>query len=78
MPNISNIVSAPLALGSSVLGAVGNIAGSLIAGHKNRQFSREQMKFAHNESQLAYQRQVDLWNKQNQYNTPAAQMARYY
>lgn len=29
------------------------------------------------ESELQYQRQVDFWNMQNQYNSPASQMARY-
>lgn len=29
------------------------------------------------EAELAYQRQVDFWNMQNEYNSPASQMARY-
>lgn len=29
------------------------------------------------ESELAYQRQMEMWNAQNMYNSPTAQMARY-
>lgn len=32
--------------------------------------------FGKNENELSYRRQLDMWNKQNEYNHPAAQMAR--
>lgn len=53
-------------LGSSIINSVNQSSENA----KNRQFQADQAK-------LAYQRQVELWNMENQYNTPSAQMARY-
>ena len=61
---------------SSVIGGI----GSAIQARKNRKLARElaqkQQDFQSAEAEKAYQRNIDMWNKQNAYNSPAAQMAR--
>lgn len=61
---------------SSVIGGI----GSAIQARKNRKLARElaqkQQDFQSAEAEKAYQRNLEMWNKQNAYNSPAAQMAR--
>lgn len=57
----------------SVLGAItdaANLGLSLVSARKNRDFAREQ-------ATTAYERQIELMNMQNSYNSPAAQMQRF-
>lgn len=46
-------------------GAIGSVASSIIGGYAQR-----------SENKRAYERDVAMWNMQNAYNTPAAQMER--
>lgn len=46
-----------------------NTGISLWEGKKNREFAKEQ-------SELAYERGLDMWNRANEYNKPVAQMGR--
>lgn len=61
---------------SSVIGGI----GSAIQARKNRKLARElaqkQQDFQSSEAEKAFQRNIEMWNKQNAYNSPAAQMAR--
>lgn len=66
-------------VGSAVSSLVGGIGGAIQA-RKNRKLARElaqkQQDFMSAEAEKAYQRNLDMWNKQNAYNSPASQMAR--
>ncbi|UPW41900.1 DNA pilot protein [Dipodfec virus RodF1_80] len=53
-----------------IAGAAAAVIGNLIATSVNN-------KNQQNASTLNYKRQIDFWNMQNEYNTPAAQMERY-
>lgn len=74
--NFSSSLSSVGGLASSVIGGI----GSAIQARKNRKLARElaqkQQDFQSAEAEKAFQRNVEMWNKQNAYNTPAAQMAR--
>lgn len=52
-------------LGSGVLNALGSIGGSLMSNSANRHLAEYQ-----------YQKDIEMWNRNNQYNSPAAQMLR--
>lgn len=62
--------------GMSLLGGI----GSAFTGHKNRKLARQlqqqQLAWQREENERAYQRNVDMWNMQNAYNSPSAQMKR--
>jgi hypothetical protein len=51
------------------IGGMANAIGQSVQNNKNRRF-QERM------ADKAYHRQIDMWNMQNQYNTPQAQMQR--
>lgn len=67
--------------GGDFIGAAINASAMLYDSHKNRQNSKwnTNKTIAANkaEAELAYQRSVDMWNRQNMYNTPESQMARF-
>lgn len=67
--------------GGDWIGAVIGAGAGLYDSHQNRKTSKENTDktIAANkrEAELAYQRQVQMWNMQNMYNTPEAQMARF-
>lgn len=62
--------------GMSLIGGI----GSAIQGRKNRKLARElqqqQLMWQREENERAYQRNIEMWNMQNAYNSPAAQMQR--
>lgn len=57
------------------------LGGALYDSYQNRKTSKENtqntINAAKSESELAYQRSVQMWNEQNLYNSPQAQMARF-
>lgn len=72
---------------SPVAGAVSGIAGGLLDYFGSRQNAKDQMKFQQAENQRAREWQaaqadkqnawnLEMWNRQNQYNSPIEQMAR--
>lgn len=72
---------------SPTIGAASGIAGSLLDYFGSRQNARDQMKFQSEENQKARDWQaaqadkqnawnLDMWNRQNEYNSPSAQMSR--
>lgn len=67
--------------GADMIGALINVGGMLYDSHQNRKAAKKntEMTIAANkaEAELAYQRQMEMWNAQNLYNSPAAQMARF-
>lgn len=80
--------SVPAGTGNPAMGVAGALGGLILGpasqlydSHQNRKAAEENQKrtIAANkaESELAYQRAVQMWHMQNAYNDPSAQMARY-
>lgn len=72
----NNSMSGLISLGAAGVGAVGDIVSGLFSGHANRKENRRNRQFAHDEAVLAHQRQLEIMDKQNEYNTPLAQRKR--
>ena len=72
-----------MAVGAAIIGGLGSIVGSAIgagaqrrANIQNMQLAKYQNNWQTAENEKAYARSVEMWNMQNQYNSPTAQMAR--
>lgn len=67
--------------GSDWIGAIIGASASLYDSHQNRKTSKENVNKTlaaqKAEAELAYQRSVQMWNMQNMYNSPEAQMQRF-
>lgn len=67
--------------GGDALGAVINVGGMLYDSYQNRKAAKENtdktIRHQKAESELAYQRSIEEWNRQNMYNDPESQMARF-
>jgi len=69
--------------GNMMGGIVGllQLGGALYDSYQNRKTSKENTQrtiaAAKSESELAYQRSVEMWNQQNLYNSPESQMQRF-
>lgn len=61
---------------SAGIGGVGSFISTYLTNQANRQLARENMAWQQQENERAFQRDLQMWNLQNQYNTPAAQRAR--
>lgn len=75
------MAAAAIASGAmSLLGSVGNIISQQITNKRNIRFQREENQknrdFNHTEAQLAYDRSIQQWDRENKYNSPAAIMQR--
>lgn len=66
---------------SGSLVALLQLGGALYDSHQNRKLSRENtdktIAAEKAEAELAYQRSIEQWNRQNLYNSPQAQMQRF-
>lgn len=66
---------------SSMVGTGAAIGGTTATNKKSIEYAEKenilQRQFAEHQAAVAYQRQLEMWNKENAYNTPSAQMARY-
>lgn len=62
-------------IGAAIAG-VSNIVGGILNNRNNLKMQREQNEFNAQQSELAYDRQLDFWGKNNAYNTPEQQMKR--
>ena len=67
----------------AIIGGLGSFAGSMIGANAQRRANIQNMqlaKYQNNwqtaENEKAYARSVEMWNMQNQYNSPTAQMSR--
>lgn len=67
----------------AIIGGLGSLAGSMIGANAQRRANIQNMqlaKYQNNwqtaENEKAYARSVEMWNMQNQYNSPTAQMSR--
>lgn len=59
-----------------LLGGAGSIIGQSSANKANKEIAQMNNEFNAREAQKDRDFQLDMWNKQNEYNTPAAQRAR--
>lgn len=67
----------------AIIGGLGSLAGSMIGANAQRRANIQNMqlaKYQNNwqtaENEKAYARSVEMWNMQNRYNSPTAQMSR--
>lgn len=72
----------PLSLGLGTLlgagvSAIGGLVGSSVNRNANLAAVREQNRGNMELAKYKYDRDVEMWNMQNEYNTPSAQMARF-
>lgn len=72
----------PLSLGLGTLlgagvSAIGGLVGSSVNRNANLAAIREQNRGNMELAKYKYDRDVEMWNMQNEYNTPSAQMARF-
>lgn len=72
-----------MAVGAAIIGGLGSIVDSAIgadaqrrANIQNMQLAKYQNNWQTAENDKAYARSVEMWNMQNQYNSPTAQMSR--
>lgn len=67
--------------GGDWIGAIIGASAGLYDSYQNRKASKQNtlrtIEANKKEAELAYQRQVEMWNMNNLYNTPEAQMARF-
>lgn len=68
---VGGVLGGPV--GSAAVSALGGIAGSLIGKKSQDNTNQQQMDLA----KYQYEKNLEMWNKQNEYNTPSAQMQRY-
>lgn len=72
-----------MAIGAALVGMLGALGGSMIgagaqknANATNLELARYQNNWQQAENERAFDRSVSLWNQQNEYNSPSAQMSR--
>lgn len=72
-----------MAIGAAIIGGLGSVIGSAIGASSQRQANIQNMelaKYQNNwqtaENEKAYARSLEMWNLQNAYNSPTAQMSR--
>lgn len=58
------------------VGGIGSIVSTYMTNKANRQLARESMEWQQQENERAFQRDLQMWDLQNQYNSPAAQRQR--
>lgn len=68
---IGGVLGGPV--GSAAVSALGGIAGSMIGKKSQDNTNQQQMELA----KYQYEKNLEMWNKNNEYNAPAAQMQRY-
>lgn len=65
----------------SIIGGALALGGSLLAARSSARAqdrtNEVNYRIAHDTNRMSYQQNLDFWNRQNAYNTPAAQMQRY-
>lgn len=62
---------------SSVGSAFGSIGGALFQHNWDKDAAKQSWERSLYSQDKAFQHDIDMWNKQNEYNTPLAQMERY-
>lgn len=70
------MIGAAIAAGASILGGVIGSRSQKKTNDKNMELAKYQNAWQAQENEKAYQRNLQMWNLQNEYNSPAQQMAR--
>lgn len=60
-------------IGSALIGAGSSMLGGLFSNLSNKRENRKNRQFAHDEAVLAHERQLEIMDKQNEWNSPANQ-----
>lgn len=60
--------------GGDIVSSLINLGGLLVQKNADKKAQQRQNRYNKAEAELAYQRQQEMWNLQNQYNSPANQM----
>lgn len=60
-----------------LIGAAGSIGSSLIQSSTQRRNVEQQNKARREEAERAHERDIEMWERQNEYNSPAAQQERF-
>lgn len=76
MSDVSNSSVDYTAMGTSAMDAAASIGAAYIAASSNEEMQQEALQHAERMSDQAYYRDLQQWNRQNLYNSPAAQMER--
>nr|QJB21633.1 MAG: DNA pilot protein [Microvirus sp.] len=66
-----------LDIGSGIIGGVTNLIGQGMANRQQRQNIKAQNTGNMALAKYQYSNEIDMWNRANQYNTPASQMDRF-
>lgn len=62
----------------SAIGTIGGaVIGGLLSSQSQDRTNEANARIARGTNQMSYQQNLDFWNRQNAYNTPAAQMQRF-
>lgn len=79
-PNGNNPDPVAMGGGGDMVGALINAGVAIYDGYQNRKTSKENtqatIKANKQQAEYAYAKDLEMWNLQNQYNSPEAQMAR--
>lgn len=70
------MIGAAIAAGASILGGVLGSRSQKKTNDKNMELAKYQNAWQAQENEKAYQRNLQMWNLQNAYNSPTQQMAR--
>lgn len=70
------MIGAAIAAGASILGGVLGSRSQKKTNDKNMELAKYQNAWQAQENEKAYQRSLQMWNLQNEYNSPTQQMAR--
>lgn len=62
--------------GADWVSSLVNAGAAIYSSEVSRQNTKKNIKAAKEQAELAYQRELEMWNKQNDYNNPLNQMAR--
>lgn len=72
-----NLVGLLGSLGGGFLTGIGNIASQAMANKANMQAVRENNQLQRELAEYQWNKNLEMWNLQNQYNSPVSQMQRY-
>lgn len=71
--NLKDVLSGIGSVLGPVGSVVGSVAGSLLGNKSQQNANKANMELA----KYKYEKDLEMWNRQNDYNTPSAQMMRY-
>lgn len=62
--------------GGGLVGTLAQVGGAIYSAYQNRQNVKDTIAGNKAQSEYAYSKDLEMWNRQNDYNSPANQMAR--